>query len=676
MENSSARLRVISIAELSRLHWRYEILVHTLFGVPLILLAVFAWGFGVDTIARAYLLYAGIYISIYVPYYYFLPRIALRSIRTDLQRLSRGEHLAKPELLRVVEELLRYPLTVAKVDFVFILPGYTLATWLIYFGIIPEFVPFQGIISVFVLFCGVIITISECLLNYIGLEERVRQFAEDILDVYPTLDFETIPVQRIPLFFKLFLFATLNILLAEFSLLGFFLSDMAIVSPLFVMKGMLFSASFVASSMVYILILTPKFSNTITMPFARLVAWSRGIINGNLHTSLRLVTNDEITEVAHNVGQMVTMLQETTAQVRKDTTELKIEKDKLITILGGIKDGVVALDAKHRVVLVNNSAQSLLHILQNEVYGMLIDEVITLQDEHGVIVHIGEQLAHQVTTNTPFAGDSFSVLRDQYETKNISISTRVIYGLDKHPTLFIMTIHDRTEEIKLEDMKLDFVSMAAHELRTPLTSIRGYLSVILMQAQNLTEEQIAFLRRSEYSTVRLTLLIENLLSISKIERGIITLMKAPVSWVEFLEALVEQMQINAKSKQITLVCVKPAQAIPEIQVDAVRISEVVNNLITNAITYTPEGGQIWVSVEMLDHEIITHVKDTGTGIPDDARSHLFTKFFRVKRGLEEGVHGIGVGLYMAKAIVAMHGGKIWAETQVNQGSTFSFSLPL
>ncbi len=676
MENNPTRLRVISIAELSRLHWRYEILVHTLFGVPLILLAVFAWGYGVDTIARAYLLYAGIYLSIYVPYYYFLPRVTLRSIRADLERLADGEHVAKPEVLHVVEQLLRYPLTVAKVDFVFILPGYTLAAWLLYFGIIPEFVPFRGIISVFVLFCGVIITISECLLNYLSLEERVRQFAEDILDVYPSLDFETIPVVRIPLFFKLFLFATLNILLAEFSLLGFFLSDMAIVSPLFVMKGMLFSASFVASSMVYILILTPKFSNTITMPFARLVAWSRGIINGNLHTSLRLVTNDEITEVAQNVGQMVAMLQETTAQVRKDTTELQIEKDKLIAILGGIKDGVLALDAHFRIVLVNNSAQTLLAIRQSDVYGMVIDSVITLQDDHGASVDIGKQLSQQVTTHTPFEGDTFTVLHDQHETKNISISTQVIYNTDKKPTLFILTIHDRTEEIKLEDMKLDFVSMAAHELRTPLTSIRGYLSVILMQAQNLTEEQVAFLRRSEYSTVRLTLLIENLLSISKIERGVIRLMKAPVSWIDFLEALVEQMQVNAKSKHITLVCVKPVQPIPEITVDAVRISEVVNNLITNAITYTPEGGQVWVSVEMLDHEIITHVKDTGIGIPDDARTHLFTKFFRVKRGLEEGVHGIGVGLYMAKAIVEMHGGHISAETQVDQGSTFSFSLPL
>ncbi|MBI4040073.1 PAS domain-containing sensor histidine kinase [Candidatus Daviesbacteria bacterium] len=241
----------------------------------------------------------------------------------------------------------------------------------------------------------------------------------------------------------------------------------------------------------------------------------------------------------------------------------------------------------------------------------------------------------------------------------------------------IITIHDVSEEHELETMKMDFVSMAAHELRTPLTSIKGYLSVFINENKDkFDNDQMMFLNRINISAEQLTGLIENLLNVSRIERGVVTLNPEQVNWAENLQAVVNEFKNRAEEKRIDLSFTPATVPLPTIKVDKIRINEVLGNLLSNAIAYTQPGGKVIVWAESDGKNIATHIKDTGEGIPKEAIPHLFTKFFRVSGVLEQGSKGTGLGLYISKSIIEMHHGKIWVESELGKGSTFSFSLPI
>lgn len=232
----------------------------------------------------------------------------------------------------------------------------------------------------------------------------------------------------------------------------------------------------------------------------------------------------------------------------------------------------------------------------------------------------------------------------------------------------------------LDEMKSNFVSIAAHELRTPLTSIKGYLSVYMNDYKDkLDADQKDLLGHIGSATEELLALVENLLNVSRIERGAMNLSLVEVNWADLVKGVVDDFLERATQKNIQLKFVSPAPPLPPIKVDKVRIIEVISNLLSNAINYTNPGGMVQVWAEKGDNEIITHIGDNGQGIPAEAIPNLFTKFYRVTQGLTQGStnsDGNGLGLYISKAIVDMHKGKIWVESEVGKGSRFSFSLPL
>jgi signal transduction histidine kinase len=186
-----------------------------------------------------------------------------------------------------------------------------------------------------------------------------------------------------------------------------------------------------------------------------------------------------------------------------------------------------------------------------------------------------------------------------------------------------------------------------------------------------------FITRINTSTQQLAGLVENLLSVSRVERGAMTLHTQVIDWVANVKAQVDTFEHRSDEKRISLKFIEPKDPIPHVQVDLVRINEVLNNMISNAINYTEPMGKIEVWVDVKDEMVSTHIKDTGKGIPPEALPKLFGKFFRVQGGsAEQASKGNGLGLYLSKAIVELHKGVIWAESPgAGQGSTFSFSLP-
>ena len=357
-------------------------------------------------------------------------------------------------------------------------------------------------------------------------------------------------------------------------------------------------------------------------------------------------------------------------------TDITAERNKLTTVMGSIADGVLALDTEGNVILVNPAALEILGIDQGDILGKRIWSVLTMYDgdqrlaykdlipEKGVTQDTVITQKKNLKVMTSFGKQVFVNLTSS------SIKEGGVIGLGA-----IITLTDVSKEKELEEMKIDFVSMAAHELRTPLTAIRGYLSVLQEEvSEALSREQRSFLDKAFISSSQLASLVENLLSVSKIERGAMKLEVEPTNWGPVLAEAVSNFLPLAKEKGVTLT-LKVLPKLPKVLVDKFRISEVLSNLLANAVAYTKPGGNIEVSTESNEEEVTTHVKDTGQGIPEAALPRLFTKFFRVSGVLEQGSKGTGLGLYISKAIVDMHRGKIWVDSKVGAGSIFSFSVP-
>lgn len=356
------------------------------------------------------------------------------------------------------------------------------------------------------------------------------------------------------------------------------------------------------------------------------------------------------------------------------------EKGRLDLVLSAIQDGIIALDSQGNITMFNSASEKLTGVTSQEAVGKPIDQVIKVYADETIL-----------------SKDIFCPLnKADYEgavyvkpgVKIISLKNKIIFAdlisgqVKEGKSLnlsYILTLHDVTEEKNFEAMKLDFVSMAAHELRTPLTSIKGYLSVFMNENKGkFDSDQNMFLTRISISTEQLLDLVENLLNVSKIERGMFNVNLSSTNWVEVVQLTFDQFMERAKEKNLEFTFVKPEGTLPQVMVDKLRITEVISNLFSNATAYTPPGGKIkvWVELSPDKSSIITHVSDNGEGIPKEAMSHLFTKFFRVAGKLEQGSKGTGLGLYISKAITEMHHGKIWVESKIDEGSTFSFSLPI
>ncbi|MCH7541499.1 PAS domain S-box protein [Patescibacteria group bacterium] len=365
-------------------------------------------------------------------------------------------------------------------------------------------------------------------------------------------------------------------------------------------------------------------------------------------------------------------------ETEKLINRITAERNKMSVTLGGLVEGIFAVNKQGKIILSNPALEKMLGFEVGGVIGEHADEVINMSAGETRVL-IKDLLPKE------------KILKDQIVTtkKNIKISKRdgsFIYvdltsssipETEEMEFGATITFRNVSKEHEFEEMKLDFVSMAAHELRTPLTAIRGYLSVLQEEtAQSLDKEQRSFLDKAFISSSQLAALIENLLSVSRIERGRMKIEKNLVDWEKIVAEVVESFMGQARHKEVDLKLKKPSRRLPKTPLDKFRMSEVLNNLIGNAVTYTDPGGSIELSIELEDKEIITHIKDTGQGIPKEALPKLFTKFFRVSGVLEQGSKGTGLGLYIAKAIVDMHNGRIWAKSILGKGSTFSFSLPL
>jgi len=240
----------------------------------------------------------------------------------------------------------------------------------------------------------------------------------------------------------------------------------------------------------------------------------------------------------------------------------------------------------------------------------------------------------------------------------------------------VSVFRDITAEVEADRAKTEFVSMVSHELRTPMTSIKGYTDLLLMGATGvLSDDQQKFLSVVKDNVDRLSILVNDLLDISRIESGRMMLLPKTMHVGKVIDQIIAAMRIRTMDKGLTLRSDVPP-ALPEVTADPNRVAQILTNLVGNACQYTPTGGEIVVSARVHDGEMHISVRDTGIGIAPENLAKIFDRFFRADDPLVQETPGTGLGLSIVESLVEMHEGRIWVESEMGGGSTFTFTLPI
>lgn len=426
--------------------------------------------------------------------------------------------------------------------------------------------------------------------------------------------------------------------------------------------------------LVFALITATFTARHIVKPIEKLHSASKDLGQGVLNSRVLIKTNDEIEDLASAFNTMADQLSIYFTNLRRDKEVISAEKDKLSVVLSEMTDGVIAIDMETQIVIFNTAAENITGYKSQEVLGRKISDVIKVWDKEQELntlaycpINSSTEVTSQVHNDIKIQGRKISYVK--------LVSGQIKEGRENNLGC-ILTMHDVTSEKQLEQMKLEFVAMAAHELRTPLTSLKGYIYFLKSKIYNqIDAEGQSFLNRTEVSAQKLSSLIENLLNITGIEGNRVSMNMENLDWVDNVASVVAEILPEAKEKKVDISILYPSEKFPQIKADKYRINEVLYNLIANAITFTNGGGKIRIWFSKNEKELITNIEDTGVGMPAEVLPRLFTKFFKVTATLTQGSKGTGLGLYITKSIVDMHGGRIWVNSELGRGTTFSFSLP-
>ena len=341
------------------------------------------------------------------------------------------------------------------------------------------------------------------------------------------------------------------------------------------------------------------------------------------------------------------------------------EKNKTLSIITNFTDGLLFFDKENRLSLVNPKAENIFDVKSRDVIGRTIMELKTFPTLRSLAELVGEEIKGVFRKEIKF-GEKLVLEVD---------SVLVMRGEENLGSLVIL--HDVSREKMIERMKTEFVSLAAHQLRTPISAIKWTLRMLLDgDLGEITEDQRNFIEKTYLSNERMISLINDLLDITRIEEGRYLYRPTLAGLEDITQFVLNSYKEEFEKRKIKCIFLKPTKRLPAVKVDIEKIRLAIQNLIDNAMKYTPVAGEVTVSLKCGKKEIELSVKDTGVGVPKDQQNRVFTKFFRGVNVIRMETDGSGLGLYITKNIIEAHGGKIWFESEEGKGSTFYFSIPL
>ncbi|MGD6960143.1 cell wall metabolism sensor histidine kinase WalK [Rossellomorea aquimaris] len=407
-------------------------------------------------------------------------------------------------------------------------------------------------------------------------------------------------------------------------------------------------------ALVITAILGVLLAQTVTRPISDMRKQALAMAKGNFSRKVKVYGYDEIGQLAITFNNLTKRLQEAQA-----TTEG--ERRKLSSVLSYMTDGVIATDRKGRVILINDPAADMLNVSRETVVSQPIVSLLGLDEEY---------------TFDDLSNEQDSIILD-YSTKEKPYILRANFSIIQKETGFvnglITVLHDITEQQKIDLERREFVANVSHELRTPLTTMRSYLEALAEGAWQ--DENIApqFLDVTQNETERMIRLVNDLLQLSKMDSKDYRFNKDWVDFILFFHKIIDRFEMT-KNVNVTFNRFLPDKAM-FVEVDQDKITQVLDNIISNALKYSPEGGTITFKTIEKNGYIEISVSDQGLGIPKENLEKIFERFYRVDKARTRQMGGTGLGLAIAKEMISAHGGDVWATSTEGKGTTITFTLP-
>ena len=384
----------------------------------------------------------------------------------------------------------------------------------------------------------------------------------------------------------------------------------------------------------------------------------KDLIAGDYSQVLDMQGSSEITNITNNLNDLSEV-------IRLTQENLEQESKRLHSILSYMTDGVLATNRRGQIIMINDMAKRQLGVERDDALNQNILELLKIEEEYEL---------RDLITQSPELMIYSQNVNGEY------ISLRVRFALIRRESGFISglvaVLHDTTEQDKEERERRLFVSNVSHELRTPLTSVKSYLEALNEGA--LTEPVAPdFIKVSLDETNRMMRMVTDLLHLSRIDNATSHLDVELINFTAFITFILnrfDKMKNQDEEKKYELVRDYPITSV-WIEIDTDKMTQVIDNILNNAIKYSPDGGQITVSMKTTDDQMILSVSDQGLGIPKQDLPKIFDRFYRVDRARSRAQGGTGLGLAIAKEIIKQHKGFIWAKSEYGKGSTFTIVLP-
>ncbi len=384
----------------------------------------------------------------------------------------------------------------------------------------------------------------------------------------------------------------------------------------------------------------------------------KDLIAGDYSQVLDLQGSTEITNISNNLNDLSEV-------IRLTQENLEQESKRLNSILSYMTDGVLATNRRGQITMINDMAKKQLGVQKEDVLNKSILELLKIEDEYEL---------RDLITQIP------ELTIDSQDVNGEYLSLRVRFALVRRESGFISglvaVLHDTTEQEKEERERRLFVSNVSHELRTPLTSVKSYLEAL---DEGALYDPVApdFIKVSLDETNRMMRMVTDLLHLSRIDNATTQLDVELINFTAFITFILnrfDKMRSQDDEKKYELVRDYPINSV-WIEIDTDKMTQVIDNILNNAIKYSPDGGKITVSMKTTDDQMILSIKDQGLGIPKQDLPKIFDRFYRVDRARSRAQGGTGLGLAIAKEIIKQHNGFIWAKSEYGKGSTFTIVLP-
>jgi two-component system phosphate regulon sensor histidine kinase PhoR len=390
----------------------------------------------------------------------------------------------------------------------------------------------------------------------------------------------------------------------------------------------------------------------ITRPVRQLTRAAVRLASGEFDQQIRIESQDELGRLGHAFTKM-------SANIKGKMAAISDEKSKLATVLASIADGVIMTDARSLILLANPAAGSLFNFQESQASGKPLIEAVFNHEIDQLLKKCLASGEKQNATIDTTSGKFLGIIA-------VPLNTESMTGA-------LLLFQDLTELRNLQTMRREFVGNISHELRTPLAGIKAIVETLQDGAINDKEIAQDFLSKVNTEVDSLSQMVNELIELSRIETGRVSLNLAPVNLNNLVNEVIARLMPQAARKRIAIHTDLPDN-LPQIQADRERIQHVILNILHNAIKFTPDSSEIKVVTAADAKSATVQFMDTGIGIAKEDLPHIFERFFKADRSRSN--PGSGLGLAIAKHIIQAHGGKIWVQSQLGKGSTFSFSLPL